>query len=175
MIAGHRSPIILLVFIFALSLKALHLNEFFERILVMPNIALVLKAEIRRVARREIRLEYDALKKQVHGLKKTVRTQAQAIAKLEKSLATMPAQSDPAELEDPAPKATTARVSPMSIKRQRKRLKLSQSELGQLLKVSTNTIVRWEAGTSKPRPIYRDQLVNLRGMGIRNIRKMLAT
>ena len=35
----------------------------------MPNIALVLKAEIRRITRREIRLEYDALKKQVNGLK----------------------------------------------------------------------------------------------------------
>ena len=142
MIAGHRSHIILLVFIFALSLKALHLNEFFERILVMPNIALVLKAEIRRVARREIRLEYDALKKQVNGLKKTVRVQAQAIAKLEKILAKNPDQSVPADLDGPAAKANTSRITPMSIKRQRTRLKLSQSELGQLLKVSTNTIVR---------------------------------
>ena len=41
-----------------------------ERILGMPNIALILKAEIRRIARREIRLEYEALKKQVNGLKK---------------------------------------------------------------------------------------------------------
>ena len=146
-----------------------------ERILGMPNIALILKAEIRRIARREIRLEYDALKKQVNGLKKSVRVQAQAIAKLEKTLAKNPDQSALADLDGPAAKAITSRITPMSIKRQRTRLKLSQSELGQLLKVSTNTIVRWEAGTSKPRPIYRDQLVNLRGMGIRNIRKMLAT
>ena len=146
-----------------------------ERILGMPNIALVLKAEIRRIARREIRLEYDALKKQVNGLKKSVRVQAQAIAKLEKTLAKNPDQSVPAALDGPAAKARTSRITPMSIKRQRTRLKLSQSELGQLLKVSTNTIVRWEAGTSKPRPIYHNRLADLRGMGIRTIRKMLAT
>ena len=118
----------------------------------MPNIALVLKAEIRRIARREIRFEYNVLKKQVNGLKKTVRAQEQAISKLEKALAKMPGQSSSADLDNPAAKRRTLRITPMYIKRQRTRLKLSQSELGQLLKVSTNTIVRWEAGTSKPHP-----------------------
>ena len=65
------------------------------------------------------------------------------------------------------------RLSSTSIKKHRKRLKLSQGELGQLLSVSTNTIVRWEAGTSKPRDTYRSGIARLRNMGIREARKLL--
>ena len=65
------------------------------------------------------------------------------------------------------------RLTPSSIKKHRKRLKLSQSELSQLLNVSTNTVVRWEAGTSIPRDAYRPGLAELRTMGIKEVKTLL--
>ena len=141
----------------------------------MPNIALVLKGEIRRIARREVRLECDPLKSQVNELKKTVKEQKQTIKQLEKALAKLPDQSAPAVLDSAAGKQSTARITASFIKRQRTRLKLSQRELGQLLRVSTNTIVRWEAGTSKPRATHQIHLADLPGLGIKTIRKILET
>ena len=45
--------------------------------------------------------------------------------------------------------------------------------MGKLLNVSTNTIGRWEAGTSKPRESYRPGLAQLRTMGVREVKKLL--
>ena len=47
------------------------------------------------------------------------------------------------------------------------------NKMGKLLNVSTNTIVRWEAGTSKPRAAYRHGIAQLRTMGVREVKKML--
>ena len=140
----------------------------------MPNVAQVLKAEIRRIARSEVRVECNALKDQVKTLKTTVSAQTQTIAQMKKSLSQLSSQSSSsAVLESSTEEQPKARITPTSIKRQRTRLKLSQREMGKLLKVSTNTVVRWEAGTSKPRVSHRANLANLRGLGIRAIRKML--
>ena len=67
------------------------------------------------------------------------------------------------------------RLSGTSIKKHRKRLGLSQGELGQLLNVSTNTIVRWEQDKSKPREAYRAGIAQLRTMGVREVKKLLAS
>ena len=39
--------------------------------------------------------------------------------------------------------------------------------------MSTNTIVRWEQGSSKPREQHRTALVRLRDMGVREVRRIL--
>ncbi|MCH7891697.1 MAG: helix-turn-helix transcriptional regulator [Gemmatimonadetes bacterium] len=97
------------------------------------------------------------------------------IAKLDKALAKMAnlTTSSSASLYTPEQEETRARVTPASIKRHRSRLKLSQAELGTLLDVSTNTIVRWEAGTSNPRVQHRAALIKLRDLGRRDVTKML--
>ena len=116
----------------------------------MPDVAQVLKAEIRRVARSEIKGQIAAVKGQVKALKKTVRMQRETIAKLEKALTTP--MSSPRSVQT-ADDGKTARITPASVKLHRLRLKLSQRQLGQLLGVSTNTIVRWEAGCCVARPV----------------------
>ncbi len=132
----------------------------------MPDVAQVLKAEIRRVARSEVKGQIAAVKGQIRVLKKTVRMQRDTIAQLQRALSERcrreAADATPAE-------STSARITPASIKRHRLRLKLSQRELGQLLGVSTNTIVRWEAGTSMPRAKHRTHLAELRGLGRRAV------
>ncbi|MXX40708.1 MAG: helix-turn-helix domain-containing protein, partial [Gemmatimonadetes bacterium] len=65
------------------------------------------------------------------------------------------------------------RISPNTIKKHRKRLKLSQADLGKLLNVSTNTVLRWEAGSSKPRGQHLPGLAKLRTMSKRELKEQL--
>ena len=143
----------------------------------MPNLAVLLKDEIGRLARKEVRASCGPLQDQMRDLKNTVRQHRASISRLEKEISQLKAVSaKPSEKILSAPdvdNSTHIRLSAGSIKKHRKRLKLSQTELGKLLNVSTNTIVRWEAGTSKPREAYRPGIAQLRTMGIREVKKML--
>ncbi len=141
----------------------------------MPNVAQVLREEITRLARKEVRAACDPLRKHVRTLRQIVKSQQATITRLDKALAKMAtlSTSSSASLYAPEEEETRARVTPASIKRHRSRLKLSQAELGALLDVSTNTIVRWEAGTSKPRVQHRAALLKLRDLGRRDVTKML--
>ena len=157
----------------------------------MPNLATLLKEEISKIVRKEVQ-------DQVRELQKTVREQRDALARLEKQsgpakakAAAKPAAAKPAAAKPAAAKPTTAepaakvrkapagtgdkrkqiRISPNTIKKHRRRLKLSQAELGELLNVSTNTVLRWEAGTSKPRGKHLPGLGQLRSMGLREVKK----
>ena len=158
----------------------------------MPNLATLLKEEISKIVRKEVQ-------DQVRELQKTVREQRDALARLEKqsgpakakaaakpaatkSAATKSAAAKPAAAKPAAAKVSKApagdkrkqiRISPNTIKKHRKRLKLSQAELGELLNVSTNTVLRWEAGTSKPRSKHLSGLGQLRSMGLREVKKQL--
>ncbi len=145
----------------------------------MPNMAQAFKEEITRLSRKEIRNVCDPLRKQVQTLRRTVRDQQTTINRLERSLAKMVAQtatdtgtalySPPGGEEE----GTRARVTPASIKRHRLRLNLSQAELGEILSVSTNTIVRWEKGMSSPRAHHRTALLRVREMGRRDVNRIL--
>ena len=145
----------------------------------MPNVAQVLKEEISRLARKEIRASCDPLRKQVQSLRRTVRTQQETIDKLERSLSKMvemTATEAGTSLYAPTEEKeqrSRARVTPSSIRRHRLRLGLSQAQLGGLLNVSTNTIVRWEQGSSKPRVQHRTALLRLRDLGVRDVKQIL--
>lgn len=151
----------------------------------MPSIATLLREEISKIARKEVQ-------DQVRELKQTVREQRDAIARLEKQLgpakakakaATKPAAAKPAAAKPAAKVRKPAgdtdrrkqlRIAPDTIKKHRKRLKLSQAELGKILNVSTNTVLRWEAGTSKPRSKHLPGLDQLRTISKRELKKQLS-
>ena len=141
----------------------------------MPNLAVLLKDEIGRLARKEVRTSCGPLQDQLRDLKKTVRQQRDTISRLEKAIGQVKATSGAEKILSAPDVGDSAqiRLSASSIKKHRKRLKLSQTELGKLLNVSTNTIVRWEAGTSKPRAAYRPGIAQLRTMGVREVKRML--
>ena len=147
----------------------------------MPSIATLLREEISKIARKEVQ-------DQVRELKQTVREQRDAIARLEKQLgrakakaATKPAAAKPAtkpaaKVRKPAgdtDRRKQLRIAPNTIKKHRKRLKLSQADLGKILNVSTNTVLRWEAGTSKPRSKHLPGLDQLRTISKRELKQQL--
>ena len=146
----------------------------------MPNLAALLKEEISKIARKEVQ-------DQVRDLKKTVREQRDALARLEKRIgpakakaakpaAAKSAPAKPAAKVSEAPagaKEKQIRISPDTIKKHRKRLNLSQAQLGKILNVSTNTVLRWEAGKSKPRSKHLPGLDQLRSISMRELKKQL--
>ena len=143
----------------------------------MPNLATLLKEEISKIVRQEVQ-------DQMRDLKKTIREQRDALARLEKQAgpakAKTAAKPTAKSVAKPAAKPAAGdrrkqlRIAPNTIKKHRKRLKLSQAELGEILNVSTNTVLRWEAGTSKPRSKHLPGLDQLRTISKRELKKQLS-
>ena len=141
----------------------------------MPDVATVLKFEIQRLARKEVRAAVTPLLKQVRELKRAQAQQKAILSSLNrtvqalaKGIDTGEAPAQPAE-ED----VRRARISPASVRRQRKRLKLSQKQMADLLGVSTGSIVGWEAGKSSPRGKNRAAFLGVRDMGAQEAKRRL--
>lgn len=119
----------------------------------MSNIATVLKEEISRLSRRELRSETDGLKKASSQYRSDIAALKRRVAAIEKYLKQLDkhvARSIPKPVEPSATKGL--RYSAKRFLAQRHRLKLSQPEAGFLLNVSSQTIYNWEAGKTRPRP-----------------------
>jgi hypothetical protein len=119
----------------------------------MPNIASLLKSEISRIARKEVRAETEALKKQSVQHRAHIAALRRQIADLEKLLR---GQSRGARVAlsvaaDGDSGIAGLRFRSKGFATHRERLGLSAAEAGALLGVSGQTIYHWESGKSKPR------------------------
>lgn len=145
----------------------------------MPNIASILKAEISRVARKEVRAEIETLKKasvahrasiaelrrQVNALENELRRFAKATTR------TVPATGPDHE----GPASTKRRFSATRLVAHRVKLGLSAASYGQLVGVSGQTVYHWEQGKARPRAGQLENLAAVRDMGAREIAERLAT
>ncbi len=128
----------------------------------MPNIAAVLKSEIARVSRKEVRSETESLRKVVTGYRSEIaalkrRTQAleQQIRSLSKAGGRQPkAQAEPA--------AKPKRFSAKGLATQRRRLGLSAEDLGRLLGTSGQSVYNWEQGKARPRAVHMQTIAALK-------------
>lgn len=132
----------------------------------MPNIAGVLKEEICRLAKKEIRAEVGSTKQavaryrgEIAKLKRQLGQQEREIKLLKKHQGKH-AQPQPADDE-----LENVRYSARSVKSQRSRLGLSAADYGKLVGVSGITIYSWEHGTSRPRKAQLVALIAIRGIG----------
>ncbi|WP_036840238.1 DNA-binding transcriptional regulator [Polaromonas sp. CF318] len=131
----------------------------------MPNIATVLKEEIARVARKEMRADTQQLKKasahyrsDIAALKRRIASLEQLVSRLSKAVGkTVPSAST----EQPV---GTFRFSARGLAAQRKRLGLSAAEAGLLLGVSGQSIYKWENGKARPRAGQFASIAALRKM-----------
>jgi DNA-binding transcriptional regulator YiaG len=142
---------------------------------IMPNIAFVLKGEIARLARKEIRAELESLKKTVARQRTEVSELKRRLAEAERRLGRAIKQkvapgAAPAEGED----QPRVRFSPKHLASRRKRLGLSAAELGVLLGVSAQTVYNWEMGKSRPRASQLPAIAGLRSLGKRQARATLS-
>lgn len=140
----------------------------------MANIGTLLKEEISRLTRKELRIETQNLKKasvqyrsDIAALKRRTTELEQQLSRLGKML-----KSNPVAKVDPAVSKKT-RITAKGFKSLRHRLGLTAAEIGTFLDVTAQTIYNWEAGVSSPRAQQMARIVVLRGMGKREIQALL--
>lgn len=137
----------------------------------MANLASMLKSEIARVARRELRAELQGLKKASGSYRSEIARLKRRMGALEqqvKRLAGRPRSEAlaAAETEDADQKL---RFSAKGLASQRKRLGLSAEAFGALVGASGQSIYKWESGKIRPRARHLPQIAALRGMGKREV------
>jgi DNA-binding transcriptional regulator YiaG len=142
----------------------------------MPNIAAVLKDEIRRLAKKEIKAQVGTTKQAVvkyrsdiAKLKRQLGQQERQIKLLKKQTQQQTGQPQSAEDE-----LESVRFSARSVKAQRQRLGLSAADYGKLVGVSGITIYNWEHEKARPRKAQLVALVAVRGIGKREALMKLA-
>jgi len=141
----------------------------------MANIASLLKEEIIRLARKELRAESEGLKKasaqyrsDIAALKRKTAQLEKQVLRLEKMLTqTSPVKAEPNE-------TARLRFTIKGFKTLRQRLGITAAETARLLDVSMPTIYGWEAGKATPRPKQLEKIVTLRAMGKKHARTLLA-
>jgi DNA-binding transcriptional regulator YiaG len=141
----------------------------------MPNIASVLKEEVVRLARKEVRRELEGLKKasaqyrsDIVGLKRRVAALERQMSQVDKKVST--------KVTPKAAGDATGRIrfSAKGLATHRQRLGLSAADLGALLGVSAQSIYHWEAGKTKPRQQQLAAVAALRKLGKREAKAKLS-
>jgi len=139
----------------------------------MPNIASVLKDEISRLARKEIKAETAHLHKTVATHRAEIAALKRRLAALERQLKGMTrrvAKSEPAA----AAGETNLRFRAKGFATNRQRLGLSAAQMGKLLGVSALSIYNWESGKAAPRKSHLPAIAALRGVGKKEVAEKLA-
>ncbi len=143
----------------------------------MSNIATVLREEIARQSRKELRSETEGLKKASSKYRSEIAALKRRVAILEQQVGRLVKLQEKAK---PAPSTKSSEESPKlrfridGLKKLRERLELSAPKLAGLLGVSPQTIYNWEAGSSRPNPDLIARLATLRKMGKRELQQLLA-
>lgn len=133
----------------------------------MPNLATVLRDELIRVAKKEVRRETTTLRKAATLHRSDSAALKRRIAALERQVARLLARSpaSASEKESGLPQAPSKfRFSAKGLRAQRKRLGLSQEELGLLVGVSAMSVYNWEGG-AHPHPKRMEAIAALKQLG----------
>uniref|UniRef100_UPI00273E5A8E helix-turn-helix domain-containing protein n=1 Tax=Balneatrix alpica TaxID=75684 RepID=UPI00273E5A8E len=135
----------------------------------------VLKEEIARLARKELRQHIDPLRAQVLAQRKAISALKQEVAGL---------QRDIAKLAKGAPKAAQAKTDSGSAGRQsrysgallrklRERLDLSRDAFAPLIGASAQAVYNWEHTDTRPRQEFLDKIALIRGLSKAQVAALL--
>jgi DNA-binding transcriptional regulator YiaG len=140
----------------------------------MPNIGALLKAEITRLCRREIRKEITAVKKSsvssrhhIAALKRQVAALEQKAGQLAKRTNVQSTSAPPVLPDRPV------RFVAKGLKSLRKRLGVSAAQLATLVGVSEQSVYNWETKKATPRKEQFAAIIALRGLGKREVQQRL--
>ena len=144
----------------------------------MPNIAAVLKTEIARIARKEVRSQTEEFRKSSAQYRSHIAALRKRIDELERQLkrvgrsAGRSAPAAAAESDDD--QGTSRRFSATRLAAQRRKLGLSAADFATLLGVSGQSVYKWEHGESRPRARQLEAIAAVRGIGKREAAARLA-
>jgi DNA-binding XRE family transcriptional regulator len=134
----------------------------------MPNIAAVLKGEISRLARKEIRGETHTLKKASAQYRRDIAEIKRRIFDLQRKLGPLQKVILKNAPSPAMPSGTNgARFTAKGLRSQRERLGLSAANYGKLVGVTGQTIYSWEHEIARPRRQQVARLAALRRIGKR--------
>jgi DNA-binding transcriptional regulator YiaG len=143
----------------------------------MPNIASILKAEISRVARKEVRGETIALKKavavyrrEIAALKRRAQTLEQLLRRHSKN-----GSNTPVEMQNGQATPNVLRFSSKGLRSQRARLGLSAADVGLLLGATAQSVYNWEQGKARPSAKHMPAVAALRGLGRKQAAAVIAS
>ncbi len=141
----------------------------------MPNIAVILKSEIARIARKAVRAETANLKKTAGAYRSEIAALKRRLQSLEQELRRLGkirAKPGPVEVSQAPQKV---RFSAKNLASQRRRLALSADDYGLLLGASGQSVYNWEAGKVRPKAQHMPAIVALRTMGKKEAAQRLAS
>jgi DNA-binding transcriptional regulator YiaG len=135
----------------------------------MPNIATVLKEEITRLARKELRDEITYVRKVLAAHRSEIAELKRRNSDLERAIRRLQKSSDqPASAESESDESNEKlRFSAKGLATQRHRLGLSAADFGLLVGASGQSIYKWEEGTVRPRAKHLSAIAAVRKIGKR--------
>ena len=141
----------------------------------MGKIESMIKSEIQRLARREIRSTFRPLKREVRSMRLKLSGLMKGFGTLNRiTKEQVQRASEQFKLESSPEEIKIARFSPARIRALRLKKGLSQKQLGMLIGVSMGTVVLWEKGKISPKAERKGALIALRKLKKREIRRVLA-
>jgi DNA-binding transcriptional regulator YiaG len=141
----------------------------------MPNIGALLKAEISRLSRREIRQEVASLKKASAASRRHIAALKRQVSALEKKASLLAKQSSRGgKAEASSEPGQPIRFVAKGLRSLRKRLGLSAPQLAKLLSVSEQSVYNWETKKATPRKEQVAAIAGMRSLGKRDVQQQLA-
>lgn len=143
----------------------------------MPNIASILKQEIVRITRKEMRSETRKLKSTSTQYRSEIAAMKRRIQSLEKQIRNLskraPGGSGASRSDETKNEAAGLRFSAKGFAAQRRRLGLSAADVATILGVSGQSVYKWEDGKARPRASQLPAIAKLRGLGKRKANALL--
>jgi DNA-binding transcriptional regulator YiaG len=134
----------------------------------MPNITTVLKEEILRLSRKEIRRQTSVLKKMSAQYRRDIAEMKRRISELQRKVTPLQRHLLRAVSSQPTESGEEhVRFTAKGLHSQRERLSLSAANYGKLIGVTGQTIYSWEQETSRPRKSQVAKIASLRQLGKR--------
>lgn len=147
----------------------------------MATITTILRAEIARISRRELKASIGDLRKAVASgratnaelrgrvveLERHVRSLTRELARATKTIATSRNQADSTSTRP------TLRFRPQGMASHRERLGLSAGEFGKLIGASAKSVYMWEQGKTRPGERHLAAIAKLRTTGKREAQRQL--
>lgn len=144
----------------------------------MPNIGVVLKDEIIRLAKKVMKSQVAPLQANSAAHRRHIAAMKRQISALEKEVARLRkgVRMSPAAAAKPGEDSNQPlRFQAKGLRSLRARLGVSAEDFGKLIGVSGQSVYNWEAEKTVPRRAQLQSLSRLRGLGKREVTKMLAS
>ena len=141
----------------------------------MAKLESIIKSEIQRLAKHEVRSTFRPLRKEVWRMKLKLSNLLNNFTVLDRlAKEASKGKSTEPKLEATPEEVKASRLTPERIAGLRKKLGISQRELGVLVGATTGAVLSWEKGKFKPQGEKKAALVALRKVRKRDVKKMLA-